>query len=89
MCIRDSRKPYLEPSTYSAYEIDGRKRMLPVLGALPLSGIGVDQVRNLIADLAELVEAGEVSAKTVNNTLGTLVAVSYTHLSGCRCCREP
>ncbi len=67
------RKPYLEPSTYSAYEIDGRKRLLPVLGASPLSSVGVDQVRSLIADLAEHVGAGEVSAKTVNNTLGTLV----------------
>lgn len=67
------RKPYLEPSTWSAYEIDGRKRLLPVLGSSPLGSIGVDQVRSLMAELAELVAAGEVSAKTVNNTLGTLV----------------
>jgi integrase len=67
------RKPYLEPSTWSAYEIDGRKRLLPALGPSPLGSIGVDQVRGLIVDLAERVEAGKVSAKTVNNTLGTLV----------------
>ena len=54
----------------AAYEIDGRKRLLPALGPSPLGSIGVDQVRGLIAAQAERVEAGKVAAKTVNNTLG-------------------
>jgi len=38
-----------------------------------LGRIGVEDVRGLVARLAEQVAAEEVAAKTVNNTLGTLV----------------
>ena len=41
--------------------------------AVPLGRIGVEDVRGLVAKLAEQVAAEEVAAKTVNNTLGTLV----------------
>jgi integrase len=67
------RRPYLEPGTWSDYEIAGRKRLLPAFGTRSLGDVGVDDVREFMAGLAEAVEAGEVAAKTVNNALGTLV----------------
>jgi integrase len=67
------RKPYLEPGTWRAYEIDGRKRLLPAFEPLPLGRMGVEQVRAWFEGQAETVTAGKVAAKTVNNTLGTLV----------------
>ena len=69
----ERRRPYLEANTWRAYDVDGRKRLLPALGPMPLGRIGVDDVRGLVADLAEAVAAGDVAAKTVNNALGTLV----------------
>jgi integrase len=47
-------------------------RLLPVLGAIPLQTIDTAHVRSLLGGLAERVEAGEISGKTVNNTLTTL-----------------
>ena len=67
------RRPYLEPGTWRGYEIDGRMRLLPGFGARSLGDLSVDHVREFVAELAEAVEAGELAAKTVNNTLGTLV----------------
>jgi integrase len=69
----ERRKPYLEPNTWRAYDVDGRKRLLPMLGATPLGRIHTEDVRGLIAELAKAVDAGNVAPKTVNNTLGTLV----------------
>jgi integrase len=67
------RRPYLEPNTWRGYEVDGRHRVLPVFGSMPVSKIGVVEVRAMMAGLSEAVEAGEMSVKTVNNALGTLV----------------
>ncbi|HEY7953376.1 MAG TPA: site-specific integrase [Solirubrobacteraceae bacterium] len=67
------RKPYLEPGTWRAYEIDGRKRLLPTFESIPLGRLGVEQVRAWMEEQAEAVDAGEIAPKTVNNTLGTLV----------------
>jgi integrase len=67
------RKPYLEPGTWTAYEISGRKRLLPAFGARALGALSVDDIREFLAELAEEVDAGEVAPKTVNNALGTLV----------------
>jgi integrase len=69
----ERRRPYLEANTWRAYDVDGRLRLLPALGPVPLGRIGVEDVRGLVAKLAEQVAAEEVAAKTVNNTLGTLV----------------
>jgi len=69
----DRRRPYLEPGTWSGYEIAGRKRLLPAFGGRPLGELSVDAIREFVAELAEEVEAGELAAKTVNNALGTLV----------------
>jgi integrase len=67
------RKPYLSEGTWKAYERDGRLRLLPALEPIPLGRLDVDHVRDLVDELAESMEAGEIAPKTINNTLGTLV----------------
>jgi integrase len=67
------RKPYLEPGTWTGYEISGRKRLVPAFGSRSLGELSVDEIRDFVAELADAVEAGELGAKTVNNALGTLV----------------
>jgi integrase len=69
----ERRKPYLEPGTWDAYERDGRLRLLPALGSVALGKLDVEHVRGLLDELIEALEAEELSAKTINNTLGTLV----------------
>lgn len=69
----DRRRPYLEPDSWSGYEINGRKRLLPAFGDRALGQLSVDDVRAWFGELAESVEAGELAAKTANNALGTLV----------------
>ena len=69
----ERRRPYLEANTWRAYDVDGRKRLLPAFGDMPLGRLGAEDVRGMVADLAERVEAGTIAAKTVNNTIGTLV----------------
>jgi integrase len=68
----ERRRRYLAAASVAAYASDARMRLLPVLGAIPLQAIETAHVRGLISGLAERVEAGEISGKTVNNTLTTL-----------------
>jgi Phage integrase, N-terminal SAM-like domain len=77
------RKPYLEAGTWSGYEINGRKRLIPAFGRLTLGELSVERLRDFVADVAEMVEAGEIAAKTVNNTLATL-----RHRDQTRCSRS-
>ncbi|MDQ6810520.1 MAG: tyrosine-type recombinase/integrase, partial [Actinomycetota bacterium] len=72
------RRPYLEAGTWTGYEIAGRKRLLPAFGRLSLGELSVDVIREFVAERAEEVEAGELSGKTVNNALGTLVVCLNT-----------
>ncbi len=67
------RKPYLEPNSWRAYDVDGRKRLLPEFKDIRLDHLDVEHVREWMERQGEAVEAGRVAAKTVNNTLGTLV----------------
>ncbi len=67
------RKPYLSRGTWAAYERDGRLRLVPTLESVPLGRIEVEHVRDLVDELAESMEAGDIAPKTINNTLGTLV----------------
>ena len=67
------RKPYLEPNAWRAYDVDGRKRLLPEFEEVRLDKLDTELVRAWMAEQAEKVEAGEIAAKTINNTLGTLV----------------
>lgn len=67
------RKPYLEEGTWGAYERDGRLRLLPSLAEVPLGRMEVEHIRELMDVMTEAMETGEIAAKTVNNTLTTLV----------------
>ncbi len=67
------RKPYLEPNAWRAYDVDGRTRLLPEFEHVRLDQLNVEQVRRWMEMQADAVQAGDVAAKTVNNTLGTLV----------------
>jgi integrase len=67
------RRPYLEPNAWRAYEVDGRKRLLPAFGDVRLDKLGLEEVRSWMDEQAEAVGAGKIAAKTINNTLGTLV----------------
>ena len=67
------RRPYVEPGTWEGYEVQGRKRLLPALGTVALGRLDVEDIRALVEELAEAVDAGELAPKTVNNALGTLV----------------
>ena len=73
-CWLAQRRPYLEPNAWRAYEVDGRKRLLPAFErhrarqARPSTACESGWTTRL-----RDVEAEEVAAKTINNTLGTLV----------------
>lgn len=69
----ERRKPYLERGTWSAYERDGRLRLLPALGELPLIRLDVERLRELMDTWAEALSDGALAAKTINNTLATLI----------------
>jgi integrase len=69
----ERRKPYLESGTWGAYERDGRLRLLPALGDVPLGQLDVERLRELMDTWAEGLAAGELAAKTINNTLATLI----------------
>jgi hypothetical protein len=43
------------------------------LESIPLARLDVEHVRELVDELVEAMEAGDLAAKSVNNTLGTLV----------------
>jgi integrase len=68
----ERRRRHLAAASVAAYTSDARMRLLPVLGGIPLQAIETAHVRGLLGGLAERVEAGEISGKTVNNTLTTL-----------------
>ena len=55
------RRPYLELGTWTGYEINGRKRLLPAFGSFGLGELSVDAIREFVAELAEAVEAGELA----------------------------
>jgi len=69
----ERRRRYLEAGTWEAYERDGRLRLLPVLADVPLGRLDVERVRDLMDAWTEAMDAGELAAKTINNTHATLV----------------
>jgi hypothetical protein len=90
-----AKRPYVTASTLQDYVTHGRKRLLPWFGDLRLAAIDEDRVREWIADMAELVEAGELNAKTVNDartclsmTLGEAVRRGKLPFNPCRYVRE-
>ena len=65
--LLEAKRPYVTGGTLQDYATQGRKRLLPWFGELRLAAIDEDRIRGWLADMAELVDAGEVNAKTVNN----------------------
>jgi hypothetical protein len=61
------KHPYLSTGSMQDFKTHGRKRLLPSFGDEKLAHIDEDRVRGWLADMAELVEAGELAPKTVNN----------------------
>jgi integrase len=59
-------------ATRDGYRAAAEIRLKPFFGPLRLSAIDVQTVRNFAAAMVELVEAGELAPKTVNNTLSCL-----------------
>jgi integrase len=58
--------------TRADYRRHGERRLKPFLGHMRVSAIDVQTVKNLLAELVEEVEAGELAPKTANNALGCL-----------------
>jgi integrase len=54
------------------YRGHGERRLKPYFGAMRLSAIGVQTVRDFVSEMVEQVEAGSLAPKTVNNALSCL-----------------
>jgi integrase len=65
-----NRRPYLEPGTYSDYEVHGRLRLAP-LRPIKLTKLATPAIEDWLAHLAD---EGRYAPKTINNALATLVA---------------
>lgn len=61
------KRAYMTTGSYVDLTTHGRKRLVPFFGDDPLSKIDDDRVREWLFGMAELVEAGEIAPKTVNN----------------------
>jgi integrase len=58
--------------TRADYRRHGDRRLKPFFGAIRLSGISLQTVRDFVSEMVELVEAGELAPKTANNALSCL-----------------
>jgi len=65
--LLDDRRPYLTKGSFVDFETHGRKRLLPAFALTPLANVDEDLVRVWLRSMADQVEAGEISPKTVNN----------------------
>ena len=85
------RRAYLTAGSHLDLTTHGRKRLVPFFGGDQLSSIDPDRVRDWLAVMVELVEAGELSPKTVNNARTYLsVALNASVLAAAwpsLCCR--
>lgn len=61
------RGAYMTRGSHTDLATHGRKRLVPCFGGLPLSKINEDHVRDWLGLMVELVDAGDLSSKTVNN----------------------
>ena len=61
------RRPYLTAGSFVDFETHGRKRLLPAFEHVPLARMDEERVRDWLALMVELVEAGDLAPKTVNN----------------------
>jgi len=65
--LLEERRPHLTSGSFLDFETHGRKRLLPTFAAIPLARLDEDAVRRWLGAMVKLVDAGEISAKTVNN----------------------
>ena len=65
--LLEERRPYVTEGSMVDLETHGRKRLLPTFGATPIARLDERAVRRWMAAMVKRVEAGEISAKTVNN----------------------
>ena len=89
--VLEAKRPYVTAGMLQDYTTQGRKRLLPWFGDLHLAAIDEDKVREWLAEMAELVAEGELSAKTVNNartclsmTLGEALRRRHITQNPCR-----
>jgi integrase len=89
--VLEAKRPYVTAGTLQDYTTQGRKRLLPWFGSLKLAAVDQDRIRAWLAEMAELVADGELSAKTVNNartclsmTLGEAVRRRHIPQNPCR-----
>lgn len=91
--VLEAKRPYITAGTLQDYTTQGHKRLLPWFGELKLAAVDEDRVRSWLAEMAELVADGELSAKTVNNartclsmTLGEAVRRRHLPMNPCGMC---
>jgi integrase len=89
--VLEAKRPYVTGGTLQDYATQGRKRLLPWFGDLKLAAIDENRVRARLAEMAELVDDGKLSAKTANNartclsmTLGEAVRRGHLANNPCR-----
>jgi hypothetical protein len=70
------RRAYMTSGSHLDLVTHGRKRLLPFFGADALAKIDEDRVRDWLASMIELVEAGDLAPKTVNNAR-TCLSVAF------------
>jgi integrase len=69
-------RPRIEPGTHRDYRVHGERRLKPFFGAMKPAAVTPTDVRRYVA---ELVAGGELSPKTINNSLAVL-RVFFAHL---------
>lgn len=68
------RRPFISPGTFADYGVHGEKRLKPAFGERKPPELTTAEIREWMAEQDELVEAGLIAPKTINNALGVLVA---------------
>jgi integrase len=72
----EEHRPRIEPGTYQDYRVHGERRLKPFFGTMKPAAVTASDVRRYVA---ALVRAGDLSAKTINNSLAVL-RVFFAHL---------
>jgi integrase len=72
----EEHRPRIEPGTYRDYRVHGDKRLKPFFGAMKPAAVTPSDVRRYVA---ALVREGDLSPKTINNSLAVL-RVFFAHL---------
>lgn len=66
------KRPYMSGGSWQDFATHGRKRLLPFFSEDKLARIDDERVREWMAEMVELVDAGELAPKTVNNARTSL-----------------